>query len=177
MIMDKDKTLAFIKELSNAPGISGFEDEALAVLRRRGEGLGEWSEDAMRNLYLRRSPWKEGRPVLMLDAHSDEVGFMVRAIRSNGTISFVPIGGWVASNVGAHRVLVRNSKGEWLPGIVASKPPHFLSETERRQAPELSEMVIDLGASSDRELREEYHISIGAPWCRMFLLKIGRAHV
>ena len=161
--MDKQKTIDFIRELSNAPGVSGFEDEALTVIRRYGEGLGEWSEDAMRNLYLRSPDWKEGRPVLMIDAHSDEVGFMVRAIRSNGTLDFVPLGGWVASNVGAHRVRVRNDLGEWLPGIIASKPPHFLSEAEKKQAPELGGMVIDMGASSDREIREDYHISIAAP--------------
>lgn len=161
--MDTQKTLAFIAELSNAPGVSGFEDEVLEILRRHGDGLGDWSEDSMRNLYLRRSGWKDGRPVLMLDAHTDEVGFMVKTIRSNGALDFVPLGGWVASNVSAHRVLVRNNKGRWIPGVVASKPPHFLSETERKQAPELSAMVIDVGASSDREIREEYHISIAAP--------------
>jgi putative aminopeptidase FrvX len=161
--MDKQRTLGCIKELSNAPGVPGFEDEALKLIRRHGEGLGEWDEDAMRNLYLRRPGKKEGRPTLMIDAHSDEVGFMIRAIRPNGTMDFVPLGGWVASNVSAHRVLVRNDHGEWLPGIVASKPPHFFSEAEQKLAPELAKMVIDVGATSDREIREDYHISMAAP--------------
>ena len=161
--MDKEKTLSLIGELSNARGISGFEDEVLNVLRRHGDGLGEWKEDSMRNLYLRRPARKEGMPVLMLDAHSDEVGFMVRAIRPNGTLDFHPIGGWVTSNIPAHKVLVRNNKGQWLPGITASKPPHFLSEAERKLAPEISNMTIDLGAGSDREIIEDYGISIAAP--------------
>ena len=161
--MNKENTLVFIKELSNAPGVPGFEDDVLRVLRSYGEGLGEWSEDSMRNLYIRREGWQEGRPVLMLDAHSDEVGFMVRAIRPNGTLDFVTLGGWIASNIPAHRVLVRNDQGKWIPGIVASKPPHYLSEAEKKQAPEISDMVIDVGASSDREIREDYHISIAAP--------------
>ena len=161
--MEKERTLAFIREMSNTPGISGFEDAVLDVIRRYGEGLGEWKEDAMRNLYLHRQGMKEGRPTLMLDAHSDELGFLVRAIRPNGTLDFVTIGGWVAYNVPAHRVLVRNSRGEWLPGVVASKPPHYLSEAERKQVPEMSDMVIDMGASSDREIREDYHIDLAAP--------------
>jgi putative aminopeptidase FrvX len=99
----------------------------------------------------------------MIDAHSDEVGFMIRAIRPNGTMEFVTLGGWVASNVAAQKVLVRNNRGKWLPGIVASKPPHYLSDAEKRQAPEMSDMVIDVGASSEREIREDYHISIAAP--------------
>ncbi|GHU78502.1 hypothetical protein FACS189462_3270 [Spirochaetia bacterium] len=83
--MDKQKTLAMIKEISDAPGVSGFEDEAVAALRRYSEGLGDLNEDAMRNLYLRRSGPKTELPVLQLDAHSDEVGFMIKAIRPNGT--------------------------------------------------------------------------------------------
>jgi putative aminopeptidase FrvX len=58
---------------------------------------------------------------------------------------------------------VRNGQGEWIPGIIASKPPHFLSEAEKKQTPEITDMVIDLGASSDREVREDYRISIAAP--------------
>ena len=161
--MDKNTTLAFIGELSEAPGAPGFEDEAVGCLRRRGEGLGDWEEDSMRNLYLRPGKHKDGLPHLMLDAHTDEVGFMVRAIRPNGTLDFIPLGGWVASNVGAHRVLVRNDLGKWIPGVVSSRPPHFLSEAEKKQAPELSNMVIDVGASGAKELAETYRISIAAP--------------
>ena len=162
----KEKNINLIRELSNAPGVSGFEDEALNVIRKYADGLGEWAEDAMRNLYLHRQPSRElprQLPTLLLDAHSDEVGFMIKAIRPNGTMDFIPLGGWVASNVGAHRVLVRNNSGVWVPGIVASKPPHFTSEKEKKQFVELSDMVIDVGASSDREVREDYNISIAAP--------------
>jgi putative aminopeptidase FrvX len=161
--MDKQNTLAQIRALSEAPGVSGFEDETVALLRRMSEGLGEQEEDAMRNLYVKRAGFKPGLPVLQLDAHSDEVGFMIKAVRPNGTLDFVPLGGWVPSNVPAHRVLVRNDQGTWIPGIVASKPPHFLSEAERKLPPELAEMVIDLGASDSREIREDYRVSVAAP--------------
>jgi len=161
--MDKEKNLSLITDLSDAKGVSGFEDEVLGVIRRHGEGLGVWKEDSMRNLYLERKGWKEGRQIVMLDAHTDEVGFLVKAIRPNGMLDFVALGGWVSSSIPAHRVLVRNDSGEWIPGIIASKPPHFLSEAEKKLAPEISDMVIDVGASSDREIREEYRIPIAAP--------------
>ena len=161
--MNKQKTISFIEELSNVPGVSGFEDDVLDIIRCHGEGLGRWNEDSMRNLYLHRNDRREGQPVIMLDAHSDEVGFMIRAIRPNGMLDFIPLGGWVSSNMGAQRVRVRNDSGQWLPGIIASKPPHFMTETEKKQAPEISSMMIDLGASSDREIREDYKISIAAP--------------
>jgi putative aminopeptidase FrvX len=88
---------------------------------------------------------------------------MVKAVRPNGTLDFVPLGGWVAATVPAHRVLVRNDRGEWIPGLIASKPPHFLSEVERKAPPELTSMVIDMGASSAKEIREDYRIPIAAP--------------
>ena len=161
--MDKQKTLNLIKELSEVPGAPGFEDEAVAVIRGHGKDLGDWSEDAMRNIYLRRNGQKPGQPTLMLDAHSDEVGFMVRSVKPNGLLDFVTLGGWVPCNVPAHRVLVRNRDGEWIPGITVSKPPHFLSEAEKKQAPDISEMSIDVGASSDAEIRDDYRIAIGTP--------------
>jgi putative aminopeptidase FrvX len=161
--MNKEQNLAMIRELSDAPGVSGFEDEAAALLRRHGAELGSISEDAMRNLYIKRPGKTEGLPVLQLDAHSDEVGFMVRAIRPNGTLDFIALGGWAVTSIPAHRVLVRNSRGSYIPGVVASKPPHFMSEAERKVLPEIADLVIDVGASSCREVREDYRISVGAP--------------
>ncbi|MDR0313221.1 MAG: M20/M25/M40 family metallo-hydrolase [Treponema sp.] len=161
--MNKQQTLSMIKELSNARGAPGFEDEAVAVIRSYGEGLGQWSEDAMRNLYLRRIEKNSALPTLLLDAHSDEVGFMVRAVRPNGLLEFVTLGGWVPYNIPAHKVLVRARDGKWIPGIVASKPPHFLSEAQKKEIPDVSEMAIDVGACSDQEIREGYCINVGAP--------------
>jgi putative aminopeptidase FrvX len=149
--------------MSNAPGAPGFEDEVLEALRAEGEGLGEWKEDAMRNLYLRRKGQKEGLPSLMLDAHTDEVGFMIKAVRANGVMDFIALGGWANYTIPAHRVLVRNCKGEWIPGITASKPPHFISEQEKKQAPEIDSMAIDVGSSSAQETREVFEIYPGAP--------------
>jgi putative aminopeptidase FrvX len=160
--MDKSKNIEMIRELSNAPGVSGFEDEVVGVIRRRAAGLGAFTEDAMRNLYIRR-PGGENLPVLYLDAHSDEVGFIVKAIRPNGMLDFAPLGGWIASNVPAHKVLVRSRDGLYIPGIIASKPPHFMGDAERKLQPEIGDMVIDVGASSSAEILEEFRISIGAP--------------
>ncbi|MDR1903540.1 MAG: M42 family metallopeptidase [Treponema sp.] len=162
--MEKENTLKMIEMLSNARGVSGFEDEAAALIRGFGGGLGEFSEDAMRNLYIKRSGiTPPDAPVLQLDAHSDEVGFMVKAVRPNGTLDFIPLGGWVGYCVPAHRVLVRNADGAYIPGIIASKPPHFLPPDQQKLTPDISDMVIDIGASSDREAREDYRIRIASP--------------
>ena len=50
--MDKKTTLEMIAAISNANGTSGFEDEVVAAIRPYAEGLGEITEDRMRNLYI-----------------------------------------------------------------------------------------------------------------------------
>jgi putative aminopeptidase FrvX len=161
--MEKGKMLSMIRELSDAKGACGFEDEVLTVLRKYGAGLGKFEEDSLRNLYLSRSENREGLPLIQLDAHSDEVSFMVQAVKPNGTIRFVPLGGWVANNIPAHRVKVRNADGEYVPGVVAAKPPHFMSEAERKMPASIENMVIDIGASSAEEVKSDFKIRIGAP--------------
>jgi putative aminopeptidase FrvX len=101
--------------------------------------------------------------VVQLDAHSDEVGFMVQAIRSNGTLQIIPLGSWITYNVPAHRVFVRNAEGEYIPGIVASKPPHFMSEQEKKSALEFVQLTVDVGARSKDEAINDFKLRIGEP--------------
>ena len=118
--MDKKQSLELCAALSNAKGAPGFEDEVLAVLRRYGEGLGSFREDSLRNLYLSRSGNQGGRPMVQLDAHTDEVAFMVQAVKPNGTLRFTTLGGWVPSNIPAHRVWVQTADGDYTPGVTAN---------------------------------------------------------
>lgn len=161
--MDKKTSLEMIAAISNAKGAPGFEDEVLAVLRRYGEGLGQLQEDSLRNLYLSRRENRPGRPVVQLDAHTDEVSFMVQAIRPNGTLRFITLGGWVNSNIPAHRVWVQTAGSDYIPGVIASKPPHFMSAAEREKIPAVEDMSIDIGASSKEEAIRDFHVRIGAP--------------
>ena len=68
--MNEERLIQLIREVSNANGASGFEDEVLKVLRKQGEGLGDFSEDSLRNLYLKRAGNRGSRPVVQLDAHT-----------------------------------------------------------------------------------------------------------
>lgn len=155
--------LALIEELSNARGAPGFEDEVLTVARAHADGLADISEDSVRNLYLNPKGQADGRPLVMLDAHTDEVAFMVQAIKPNGTLRFLPLGGWNNNTIPAHKVLVRNAEGRYIPGIVASKPPHFMTEAEKAKALGIEDMSIDIGATSKAEAEESFGIRIGEP--------------
>jgi putative aminopeptidase FrvX len=152
-----------IAELSNAKGVSGFEDEVVALIRKYTEGLGKSKEDTLRNYYLYRKGNLGNRPVVLLDSHSDEVGFMVQAIRPNGALQIIPLGSWVTYNIPAHKVWVRNTEGEYLPGIVGSKPPHYMTEQEKKSELEIRQMIVDIGARSLEEAVQEYKVRIGEP--------------
>jgi len=174
--LDKKKYLTVIADISNAPGASGFEDEVVNAARRHAVGLGDMTEDAMRNLYIRRAGNTGSRPVVMLDAHSDEVSFMVHSIKPNGTLRFMELGGWVPCNVPAHRVKVRNADGIYIDGVIASKPPHFMSAAEKAAPPDVSQMVIDIGATSAQDAIENFRIRIGEPIVPDVTLTYDEAH-
>ncbi len=161
--MDKQGAISLIRALSDAPGASGFEDAVVDVLRAAAQGLGDASEDKMRNFYLDRCGNVANKPVLQLDAHTDEVSFIIQAIKPNGTLRFLQLGRWVPAGVAAHRVLVRNALGAYIPGIIATTPPHHASEAEKNAAPRVEDMTIDVGASSYEEAVHDFQIRIGEP--------------
>lgn len=161
--LDKETNIKMISELSDAKGVSGFEDEAVELLRKYCDGLGDIKEDTLRNLFIYRKGNNGRNPVVQLDAHSDEVGFMVQAIRPNGMLQIIPLGTWVTYNIPAHKVWVRNSEGKYIPGIVGSKPPHYMSETEKKSPMEINQLTVDIGARSQQEAVQDYKIRIGEP--------------
>ena len=111
------KILQMIADFSNAKGPSGFEDETVLAARKHiGSGF-DVEEDCLRNFYMYRKNNTGNKPVFMLDAHSDEVGFMVHSIRPNGTLRFVALGGWNVGSLASSKVLVRNAEGNWLPSF------------------------------------------------------------
>ena len=155
--------LELLKTLCMLDGVSGFEDDVVAAILPYAEQVGETKVDRMRNVFIRRKENTGSQPVVQLDAHSDEVGFMVQAICPNGTLRIIPLGGWVGHNVPAHRVWVRNREGAYIPGVTASKPPHFMSAAEREAPLAMESITVDVGAVSREEAVEVFGVRIGEP--------------
>jgi len=158
-------SIELLESLSNANGVSGFEDEVIAVIREFSYELFNIEEDTLRNAYI---TYKGQEPdsrkkTIMLDAHSDEVGFIVQSIKENGLLKFLPMGGWIPNNASAQRVKVRDRNGDYITGIISSKPPHFMTSEEREKAISFDNLFIDVGASSKQEVIEVFGIEVGAP--------------
>lgn len=161
--MEKEQSIQVIKELSDANGVSGFENEVVEIVKKYTQDLGMQKMDAIKNLYIHRKQNSGKQPIIQFDAHSDEVGFMVQAIKENGLLQFLPLGGWVPNNISAQKVRVKNREGDYVHGIVTSIPPHFLDDSQRNRPLKIADLSIDVGATSKQELEQVYKIDIGAP--------------
>lgn len=155
--------LELIQRLSDAKGPSGFEDETLEVARETAAPYAKIEEDKLRNLYLIRNGNTGNKPVVMLDAHSDEVGFMVHSIRPNGTLRVVNIGRWTNSTLPASKVKVRNAEGKWISGVFVSKPAHFRTALDNTSDVQISDLSVDIGAVDAADAKDTFKIRIGEP--------------
>lgn len=165
-----------IQAFSNAFGPSGFEDDVVALAKQETASFCEVKEDHMRNVYMTfNNPKKQGVQIL-LDAHSDEVGFIVQAIKPNGTLRFLPLGGWDVKNIIANKVVIKNRRGELVEGIVCSKPVHFMNDGEKGKGLDFADLLIDVGACSAQEVMEDYGIGIGAPVVPAVSCRYDEAH-
>lgn len=156
-----DKLELMLKELTEAVGISGHEEDVSLVMEKQLAGLGQISHDRLGSLICKKTG-KESGPSIMLAAHMDEVGFMVKQITADGFVKFLPIGGWWGHVALAQRVVVRTSKGDFV-GIVGSKPPHELQEDEKRKVLDFKDMFIDVGAASGFTVKGRLGVKPGDP--------------
>jgi endoglucanase len=89
----------------------------------------------------------QATPKIMLAAHMDEVGLMVKTITKDGFLQFSKMGGIDDRILPAQKVTVFSRKGIF-PGIIGSKPPHIQKEEERKKIIASDELFIDIGAQS-----------------------------
>src|SRR2546421_2761946 len=144
-----DETLQMLKELTDAPGVSGFEEPVRRVMRRYLEPLGEILTDNLGSIASRKVGQANG-PKIVLAGHMDEIGFMVTRVTDEGFLKFQTLGGWWDQVMLAQRVEVYTRQGTVL-GVIGSKPPHIISSEERNKVYEKKNMFIDIGASSREE--------------------------
>ena len=153
--------IELIGKLCNARGASGFEDEVIAIAMEYCAGFATFKEDSMRNLYIYPNYNKGKRPEILLDAHSDEVGFMVQAIKPDGTLRFIPIGGWNEKSLPSAKVQIFTSSG-YISGVIAAMSPHLMTAEQRNAPVSYENLVIDIGATGAKEA-EDMGVEIGAP--------------
>jgi putative aminopeptidase FrvX len=137
---------ALLGRFSDAHGLSGYEEDVAALLKRELEPLvDDLTIDKMGNVIAIRSG--EG-PAVMVAAHMDEIGLMVSHIDEEGFLRVVPVGGWFDQTILGQRVLVATTNGKRIPGVVGSRPPHLMDAEDRKKMVKLKDMFVDCGATS-----------------------------
>jgi len=147
-----DATLELLRELTEAPGIPGYEREIREIIRRYLQDMATIEQDRLGSIVCRKDGESE-TPRIMLAGHMDEIGFVVKLITDEGFIKFSPLGGWWGHVMLAQRVVIRTRKGD-VTGLIGSKPPHILNDEERKKVQEPKDMYIDVGATSPDEVKE-----------------------
>lgn len=146
----EQKRIELLKKLSEARGISGQEDEVAGILQAELTGhVDTFERDPIKNLFALKGMEQKG-PKVMLNAHMDEVGLYVTRITKEGYLRIGKAGGIDDRLLPGKKVLVGGGR---LPGVTAIKAVHLSTREEvATKVIKADEIVVDVGAKSDKEL-------------------------
>lgn len=156
----KERIKRDLMDLMLVPGLSGYEDRVRRALQAvlDTEGI-ESTTDRLGNL-VAHFPGKG--PRVMLFAHMDQLGFIVRRIEASGLIRLERLGGVPERALAAQEVLFCVSEGRDVPGVIANKSHHATTPGEKYTVLPVAELYVDAGFSSADEV-EVAGIRIGTP--------------
>ncbi len=137
-----------LRRLCQAPGVPSREGAVARIVQQElGPLVDEVRSDAMGNLICTKRG--QGGPRIMIAAHLDEIGFLVRFVDKNGFLRLQPVGGFDGRALFAQRVHV-HTQGGALPVVLnaETKPIHLLGN-EKPAAPSVESYFVDLGLPAE----------------------------
>ena len=154
-----DATELMLKELTEASGAPGREEEVAAIMERRLKKHARVGYDRLGSLIAEKKG-AAASPRVMLAGHMDEVAFMVTDVSKEGYIRFLPLGGWWGHVALAQRVRILTGRGV-VRGVVGSKAPHVLTPEERKKVLEISDLFIDIGCADKFDVKKKLGVQVG----------------
>ncbi len=148
-----------LRELCMLDGIPGYEEEVRKVIEQKAAPYAtEMTVDPLGNLTVFKKGAKRREKPVMLAAHMDEVGFLVRGITDDGMLRLAAAGGIDPRVLVGRRMKVGPKK---IPGVISLKAIHLTTPEERKSAPGLNQLYVDIGARRRSEAEEL--VQIGDP--------------
>ncbi len=142
-----------LEKLVRAFGVPGFEDEIREIVKEHMEKyLDEVQIDTLGNVIGVK---KGGKRKVILAAHMDQIGFMVRGITEDGYLAISPMGGINPITLRSRIVRIRGKNG-YVYGVIGEKPPHIEKKAEKK---EIKDLRVDIGVENGDEARKL--VSIG----------------
>ncbi|MCK4374586.1 MAG: M42 family metallopeptidase [Candidatus Brocadiae bacterium] len=153
--------MELLERLTQIDGVPGFEDAVRDFMRGELEGVAEFEQDNLGSIICKVAG-KNDSPRVMIPAHMDEIGFMVKDVTDDGYVRFAPLGGWLDQVLLGHIVTIKTRKGE-LDGVIGCTPPHMMPREQRDKVIQRKKMFIDVGARDKKHAQQRLGIRIGDP--------------
>ncbi len=153
--------VALLAKICETPGAPGYEQRVREIVLQEMKGhVDEIQTDNLGNVYTIKKG-KDSSKRVMIAAHMDEIGFIVKYIDEFGFLRFHTLGGFDPKTLTAQRVIVHGKKD--IVGVMGSKPIHIMTAEERTKLPQLHDYFIDLGLPVNEV---EEIVSVGDPITR-----------
>ena len=155
----QDRTERLLSELADAPGPSGFEEAVREIMVREMKGSADdISYDGVGSVIAAHGA---SGPKIMLDAHMDELGGMVRRVTPSGFLSMQMLGGWLDQALPDQRWVIIGSKGP-VHAVTGIRDVHVVPAEERGRVFPRDSLYLDVGARTAAEV-EKLGLSAGDP--------------
>jgi putative aminopeptidase FrvX len=152
-----------LRELALLPGLSGYEQKVAAYMKARFEALGFPVEtDVLGNIVARINGTGRADHRVMIFAHMDSLGFIVRYIEEDGFLRIERLGGIPEKVLPATEIQVQRRDGGMVDGVIGIKAHHVTPAEEKYVVDKIANLFVDIGAKSREEVLS-LGIDVGSP--------------
>lgn len=156
------KGYKLLKELCELVGPSGFEQDVQRYIKTSIEDkVSKLEVDALGNVIATISATDASMPSMLLAAHADEIGFIVKKIEANGTLRFEQLGGFDNRTLLAQPVTVKGESG-YIHGVIGTLAVHYVKWDDPKRIDSHRQLYIDIGAASPEEVAQ-MGVKVGQP--------------
>lgn len=151
-----------LHELTSIVALSGFEQNMIRYMKAHmSPYCDDIRVDNMGNVIGTVHGQSSDVPSLMIFAHMDQLGLLVRRVEANGYLRLERLGGIPEKSLLAQRVVVETEDGTLIPGLIGTKSHHVTPQDEKNKVPPYTQLYVDIGATSKAEV-ERMGIYVGA---------------
>ena len=147
--LGRDRVETLLQSLADAPGPSGYEEAVRAIMVRELKPFAaQISYDGLGSVIAQQGA---NGPRIMLDAHMDELGGIVRRITPDGFLSMQMVGGWLDQALLGQRWVILGSKGT-VHAVTGIRDIHVLPPEDRSKVFPRNDIFLDVGAKNSAEV-------------------------
>ncbi len=160
--MNVDQIKKYLHDLCLISGLSGYEDEVRKYLSLQLDtNKLKNTSDVLGNLIC-TLPGNDNLPSVMLFAHMDQLGFVIKKIEDSGFIRIERLGGVPEKALTSQEMVIVNNKGQYFNAVIGNKSHHATTIDEKYKVSLLKDLFLDAGFSNKKEVLEN-GINIGSP--------------